>query len=187
MRFFRLGPAKSEQGATLVEFAFTLPILAVIFYGIYDFGSALTLKQKLEAVVYETARAAASQSTDDLSSATVATAGSVSDLRDMAARSLQDAGVNDCGLMGSVPTSSNPATAVWVYSVSGGGCPAPLILTIRRQSILTVGGVSNVYSRVNMQYPFRYHAASLLKLVNPASTFSNNTNILVNTTMKNLL
>jgi hypothetical protein len=88
---------QAEGGATLAEFAFTLPILALILYGIFDFGSALVLKQKLEHVVYEATRTAASQSTDDLSNVAVGTSGSVADLRDTVAQNLQNAGVNDCG------------------------------------------------------------------------------------------
>ena len=34
---------RRENGATLAEFAVTLPFLAVILYAIFDFGSALTL------------------------------------------------------------------------------------------------------------------------------------------------
>jgi Flp pilus assembly protein TadG len=176
-----------ENGATLAEFAVTLPFLAVILYAIFDFGSALTLKQKLEQVVYETARLASSQSTNDFSSATVATNGSVADLRDTVARNLQVAGINDCGLLGAGPTSANAATAVWVYNVSGGGCPAPLILTIRRQAVITVGGVTVFYSRVTLQYPFQYHLRSILQVFSPGSTFPNSTNIIVNTSMKNLI
>jgi Flp pilus assembly protein TadG len=177
----------AEGGATLAEFAFTLPILVLILYGIFDFGSALVLKQKLEHVTYEASRAAASQSTDDLSNPAVATAGSVADLRDTVAQNLQNAGVNDCGLLGAAPSSSNAVTATWVYNVSGGGCPAALVLTIRRQSVASVGGVSVVYSRVTLQYPYQYHVVGILKVVAPGSTFPTSANLLVNSTMKNLI
>jgi Flp pilus assembly protein TadG len=177
----------AEGGATLAEFAFTLPILVLILYGIFDFGSALVLKQKLEHVTYEASRAAASQSTDDLSNTVVGTAGSIADLRDTVAQNLQNAGVNDCGLLGAAPSSSNAVTAIWVYNVSGGGCPAALILTIRRQSVTTVGGVSVVYSRVTLQYPFQYRSAGILKVVSPGSSFPTSANLLVNSSMKNLM
>jgi Flp pilus assembly protein TadG len=177
----------ADGGATLAEFAFTLPILVLILYGIFDFGSALVLKQKLEHVTYEASRVAASQSTDDLSSPLVTTAGSVADLRDVVAQNLQNAGVNDCGLLGAAPSSSNAVTSTWVYNVSGGGCPAALVLTIRRQNITTVGGVSVVYSRVTLQYPYQFHVVGILKVVAPGSTFPTSANLLVNSTMKNLI
>jgi Flp pilus assembly protein TadG len=177
----------SEQGATLAEFAFTLPFLAVILYAIFDFGSAFTLKQKLEAVVYEGARAAASQSTGDLSNAAVDTTGSVADIRDTVARNLQAAGVNDCGLLGAGSSSANAATSTWVYTVSGGGCPAPLILTIQRQSIVTVGGMWVFFSRVSLTYPFQFRLAGVLQIFSPGGSFPSSTNIAVNASMKNLL
>jgi Flp pilus assembly protein TadG len=176
----------SEAGATLAEFAFTLPILVLILYGIFDFGSALVLKQKLEHVAYEAARTAASQSTDDLSNGVVGTSGSVADLRDTVAQNLQNAGVDDCGLLGAAPTSSNVVTSTFIYNVSGGACPAALILTIRRQQVTTVGGVSVVFSRITLQYPFQYHVAGILKVVAPGSSFPTSANLVVNSTMKNL-
>ncbi len=179
--------ATCDDGATLAEFAFTLPLLAVILYAIFDFGGALTLKQKLEHVVYEGARTAASQSTDDLSSATVGTTGSIADLRDTVAQNLKSAGVNDCGLLGAAPTTANAATSLWIYNVSGAGCPASLILTIRRQSIITVGGVSVFFSRVTLQYPYQYHLAGILSVFSPGSSFPTTANLIVNASMKNLI
>jgi Flp pilus assembly protein TadG len=179
--------AASDRGATLAEFAFTLPLLAGILYAIFDFGGALTLKQKLEHVVYEAARTAASQSTDDLSNPAVGTVGSIADLRDTVAQNLKSAGVNDCGLLGAAPTTANASTSLWAYNVSGGGCPAPLVLTIRRQSIITVGGVVVFYSRVTLQYPYQYHLAGVLSILSPGSTFPTSANLVVNAGMKNLL
>jgi len=175
-----------DGGATLMEFAFTLPILVVVLYGIFDFGSALNLKQKLEHAVYEAARTASSQSTADLSNATVGTTGSVADLRDLVARNLTDAGVSDCGLTGAATAGgTNPTTSTWVYNVSGGGCPASLVLTIRRQNVVSVGGVDVFYSRVTLQYPFDYHLSAVLHLVGGA--FPAMTNIVVDSSMKNLI
>ena len=182
---------KFQGGATLAEFAFTLPILVLILYGIFDFGSALVLKQKLEHVVYEAARAAASQSTDDLSNAAAGASGSVADLRDAVAQNLRSAGVNDCGLLGAAPSAIPPPASTWTYSVSGGGCPAPLVLTIRREDVLVVGvgagAVSLFVSRVTLQYPFQYRSTGILQAVAGSSTFPTSVNLVINASMKNLL
>ena len=177
-----------EGGATLAEFAVTLPLLAAIAYAVFDFGGALVLKQKLEQAVYETARLAASQSTDDFTSATVDTAGSIAALRDSVARNLRAAGVNDCGLLGTASTAPSPTTAVWVYTVSGGGCPAPMVLTIRRQNAITVLGSGTMfYSRVTLQYPYAYHLGAILSVLTPGGTFPASANLVVNASMKNLI
>ncbi len=177
----------AEGGATLAEFAFTLPILVLILYAIFDFGSALVLKQKLEHVVYEAARTAASQSTDDLSNTLVGSSGSVADLRDTVAQNLQNAGVNDCGLLGAAPLAGPSPPSTWTYRVSGGGCPAPLVLTIRREDVLPVGTVSVFMSRVTLQYPFQYRSTGVLQAVAGSSTFPTSANLVVDASMKNLI
>ena len=178
---------RDEGGATLIEFAFTLPIVVAILYGIFDFGTALTLKEKLEHVVYEGARTAASQSPDDFSNVNVATAGSVSDLRDSVARNLRDAGVNDCGLMGAATSSADATAAVWVYTVSGNGCPGTAVLTIHRQDVVVVGVVDVFTSSVTLQYPFQYHLAGILRILTPTGGFPAATNLVVSANMKNLM
>jgi Flp pilus assembly protein TadG len=180
----------TEQGATLVEFAFTLPFLVAILYAIFDFGGALTLKQKLEASAYESARAGANQSTRDLSSATVGSNGSVADIRDVVARNLQSAGINDCGLLGSAPTGGVPASFQWIYSVSGNGCPSPLVLTIERQQVLPVtsGGVTVqvIYTHVHLEYPFQWRLGSVIRVLVPGGIFPASTTITVDAHMQNL-
>ena len=177
-----------ETGATLAEFAFSLPFLVVILYAIFDFGGALTLKQKLGASVYEAARTAAGQSTGDLSSSTVATDGSIADIRDTVARHLQAAGVDDCGLL-SAPGAAN-ANSQWVYNVSGGACPAPLILTINRQQVMQVasGGVTTklIYTQVRLEYPFQWRLSKVIQLLVPSGTFPSSATIAVEASMQNL-
>ncbi len=177
-----------ETGATLAEFAFSLPFLVVILYAIFDFGGALTLKQKLGASVYEAARTAAGQSTGDLSSSTVATDGSIADIRDTVARHLQAAGVDDCGLL-SAPGAAN-ANSQWVYNVGGGACPAPLILTINRQQVMQVasGGVTTklIYTQVRLEYPFQWQLSKVIQLLVPSGTFPSSATIAVEASMQNL-
>ncbi len=177
-----------ETGATLAEFAFSLPFLVVILYAVFDFGGALTLKQKLGASVYEGARTAASQSTADLSSSTVATDGSIADIRDTVARHLQAAGVDDCGLLGSMGTPN--ANFQWVYNVNSGACPAPLILTINRQQVIQVnsGGITThlIYTQVRLEYPFQWRLSKVIQLLVPSGTFPTSATIAVEASMQNL-
>src|ERR1700704_3409668 len=57
---------RDTEGAQLVEFAFTLPLLIVVAVGIFDFGSAFTLKEKLVGVAQMGARVGANQPSTDL-------------------------------------------------------------------------------------------------------------------------
>src|ERR1700736_1084428 len=63
-----------EDGASqIVEFAVSLPLLAVFVVGIFDFSGAFTLKQKLTNAAREGARAAAAGPANDLTNATTPT------------------------------------------------------------------------------------------------------------------
>ncbi len=180
--------ASREDGATLAEFAFSLPLLIVILYAIFDFGGALTQKQKLGAAVYECARTAASQSTSDLSNSSVGTSGSIANLRDALARNLQAAGINDCGLLGGGTLTATPATFQWVYSAST-GCPAPLILTIERQKVLAPSGavtVNIVYTHVHLDYPYQWRLSRVIQFLVPGGTFPSSSIIAVDANMQNL-
>ncbi len=165
MRRFSLGRMAEESGATLVEFAVTLPLLVVVLYAVFDFGSVYSLKQKLGSAVYECARAGASQSPGNLGDAGVDTTGSVGDLRALVANSLKGAGINDCGLLAASATSSPPPFATWVYNVAGPGCPGSLKLTIERQNVVTAGAVKVVYTHVHLEYPFQWRLGKVLQLV----------------------
>ena len=53
-------------GTQIVEFAVVLPLLMVVTVGIYDFGSAFTVKEKLVTIAQTGARVGASQPGNDL-------------------------------------------------------------------------------------------------------------------------
>ena len=188
-----LAIAANERGATLAEFAFTLPLMVALLYAIFDFGGALTLKQKLGSAVYESARAGASQGTSDLSNASVGTnaSGSVANLRDTVANSLLSARVSDCGLLGGGTLTPTPSAFRWVYTANT-GCPGTLKLTIERQNVVsaTVGGggatVQVTYTHVLLEYPFQWRLAKVIQLLSPGGTFPGSTTIKVSASMPNL-
>ncbi len=93
-RVGRLAGAESE-GSQIVEFAVALPLLLVLVVGIFDFGNAYNLKQRITNVAREASRMGSSQPTNDLSNPSPA---SVIAIRDMVATSLQSSRVNNCGL-----------------------------------------------------------------------------------------
>src|SRR5882762_2587789 len=176
MRRWRFSERAAEGGATLAEFAFTLPLLVGLLYAVFDFGGALSLKQKLGSAVYECARAGASQSTGGLSNANVGTnvSGSVANLRDTVANSLLSAGVSDCGLLGGGVLVPTPAAFRWVYSANT-GCPGTLKLTIERQNVVPAASlgvtVQVIYTHVVLEYPFQWRLAKVIQLVSPGGTF----------------
>ena len=73
-----------------------LPLLVVFVVGIFDFGGAFDLKQKLNNIAREGARFASSLPTTDLDA--IGTPPSITAIRDLVVSHLQAARLNDCGL-----------------------------------------------------------------------------------------
>src|SRR5437016_12355266 len=60
---------REVQGAALLEFAISLPLLVVFVVGIYDFSGAFNQKQKIEQAAQEGAIIAGAQPTSDIAAA----------------------------------------------------------------------------------------------------------------------
>jgi Flp pilus assembly protein TadG len=134
--------------------------------GIFDFGSAFDTKQKLSNAAQEGARTGSLLPLNDSSSSAPE---SVRAIRDVVARYLQGAGLNDCGLQGApMPTGVN---MTWEYDVSGGGCLGTLKLKIERPYPVaaTVGGFATklLNTRVTLTYPYRWKFNSVIQLLVP--------------------
>ena len=174
------------SGSQLLEFAVALPLLVVFVVGIFDFGGAFNLKQMLNNIAREGARFASNLPTSDLD--TVGTPPSVTAIRDLVAAHLQTARLNDCGLAGQAG-ANGPATT-WTYSAAGGGCPAPLVLTVERNySFTTVVGANtfNVIStRVSIKYPYSWHFNRVIQLLVPGATYLGVTQINTDATVPNM-
>ncbi len=61
---------REVQGAALLEFAITLPLLVVFVVGIFDFSGAFNQKQKIEQAAQEGAIIAGAQQMSDIASTT---------------------------------------------------------------------------------------------------------------------
>jgi Flp pilus assembly protein TadG len=115
-----------DNGATLVEFAVSLPLLVVFVVGIFDFSNAFTLKQKLTNVARDAARAAAADPANDLQSSSPL---SVKDAFQVVDSYLLANKINDCG----ITLSTSPSGLTWTSTASGSGCPSGgLTLVINR-------------------------------------------------------
>src|SRR5881227_1133406 len=105
-----------SQAAQIMEFEVVLPLLAVLVVGIFDFGQAFSIRQKLTFAARDAARFGSSQPTNDLTQATPI---SVSAIRDLADADLVAAGLNDCGL---TPITAAQASGTVAWTASG-NCP----------------------------------------------------------------
>jgi Flp pilus assembly protein TadG len=206
MRLLHLSPRRvtklwrsslDDRAAQIVEFALSMPLLVVFVVGIFDFGGALTLKQKLTNAAREGARVAAADPANDLGNAGVPV--SVADAFYMVDDYLQSEKINDCGI-------ALPAAAggfVWSSNAAGGGCPAPGIkFTINRGYYSPQTGVARAPSTctppqppggqteligtcVTIQYAYKWRFNSVITLLVPSATYASVTSITTTATALN--
>jgi Flp pilus assembly protein TadG len=122
----RLGQAvtrrlRSDEATQIVEFAISLPLLVLFVIGIFDFSSAITLRQKLANAAREGARVAAADPANDLSGSSSGVPVSVSDAFQAVDTYLLSENINDCKLGSQKPIAGGPL--VWSSNAQGNGCP----------------------------------------------------------------
>jgi Flp pilus assembly protein TadG len=109
-----------NSASQLAEFAVSLPLLVVFVVGIFDFGGAFTLKQKLANAAREGARAAAAAPASDVGKSSAAPV-SVSDAFQVVDNYLLAENLDDCGLKGS--TGLEAPSLTWTYQATISGPP----------------------------------------------------------------
>jgi len=165
----------SAEGAALVEFAVSLPLLIVLVVGIYDFGAAFNMKQELNNAMREGARFGAAQPTNDLSYSGTTVPPSVDAIRYVVDSYLLQAKINDCGLSTASLPSRGGGPLRWIYNASS-GCPGVgLQLTIQRDlpQPETLPGVTTqvnlLSTQVSISYPYQWHFNNVLQLLIPGA------------------
>jgi Flp pilus assembly protein TadG len=151
------------RASQIVELALSLPLLVLFVIGIFDFSSAITLKQKLTNAAREGARVAASDPAADLGSPSGAFPVSVADAFYVVDRYLLSEKINDCGLISSGLSPNGILT--WTATAAGPGCTGTgLVLTIQRGNITpsTSGPTLDIISTVvTIQYPYTWQFSSI--------------------------
>jgi Flp pilus assembly protein TadG len=167
--------ALGREGSQLVELAIVLPLLAAMIVGIFDFGEAYNLKQKLNNTAREAARFAAGQnSAQNLTTSDVAAIGQVVNSY------LQAAGLTQCSF-------GAPAKAgtVFTFTATGTGC-GTASLVINRNFIITVGAGLSSGTKVTLVYPFTWRVGNVMKLLLPSSTLTLPTTLSTDAIMQNI-
>src|SRR5438270_6928060 len=167
-----------DEGAQIVELAVSLPLLLVLLMGIYDFGQAFNLKQRLTSAAREGARLASVQSTADLSNAAP---NSLLAIRDVVDAFLNTPGanrVNDCGL---ATTSPSQVGTTWTWTFTANCGPGrDFTLTVNRSHTFTVPGNSGSGNQpitveatlVSLAYPYQWQFSRLTQFIAPGQTLT---------------
>jgi Flp pilus assembly protein TadG len=182
------GLGTDARASQIVEFAVTLPLLLVMAVGIFDFGSAFNMKQKLTNAAREAARLGASSATNDLTDPAPT---SVLAIRDLVVNYLDTARINDCGLGAAAATAAGAATPwKWTFTATcpGGGS---FVLSVDRgyvfTSSVTAGGnpVKILSTNVSIAYPYNWQFNRVIGLLVSGASYPATTQIQVNSTLEN--
>jgi Flp pilus assembly protein TadG len=166
-----------NEGAEILEFAISLPLLLVVAVGVFDFGSAFTVKQKVGNVALQGARFASNQPTNDLSLAGACGApASVCSVRDVVDSNLVASRLNDCGLGTVNGAASGPLS--WTFTANT-GCGGTLTLKIERGYIYTATLPAPPFqanytiegSRVTVSYPYQWQFNRVVPLIAPGANY----------------
>lgn len=181
---------RATEAAQIVELAVTLPLMVAIFVGIYDFGQAFNMKQKLSSATREGARFAANQSTIDLtdSSGACSAPKSICAVRDVVDAYLVANNINDCGLS-SASGSLTAGTWTWTFTASGCGANTFTLIINRGFTFVNPNGGNPITveaTQVTLNYPYQWHFNRVVQFLVPGATFGAVTQIPTTAVMQNL-
>jgi TadE-like protein len=185
----------ATEASEIIEFAVSLPLLLVLVVGIYDFGSAFTVKEKIGNAAREGARFASNLPSNDLSATgTCGAPPSICSVRDLVDANLKIASkLNDCGLSSATP-SAGASPLSWVFTTaSASGCPAALTLTIERGVVLPPIALATSAvpytieaSRITLQYPYAWTFNRVITLIASGTNYPGTSQLTEVAVMQNL-
>ena len=183
---------RGNEGAEILEFAISLPLLIVVAVGVFDFGSAFTVKQKVGNIAQQGARVASNQPTADLSlNGACSAPASICSVRDVVESNLVASKLNDCGLGAAAGAPSGSLS--WTFTANA-GCGGTLTLKIERGYVYTAtlpnppfqANYSIEGTRVTLSYPYRWQFNRVAPLIAPGATYPATTQINSVAIMQNL-
>lgn len=177
---------RGTQGAQLLEFALGVPFLVVLLIGIFDFGGAFYLKQKLTNAARDGARIAISQSGADLTATSCSVTGvsspcTVQAVRDAVVNYLGNAGL-DTSMVATNPTKTGAMQ--WTYSSTANG--NPMLVIDRSFPVFRTDGSLIVSTRVRVSYPYNWIFDQVARLLSPSANFSGSFMLSTEVVMENL-
>jgi Flp pilus assembly protein TadG len=165
-----VGLLRDVQGAALLEFAISLPLLVVFVVGIYDFSGAFNQKQKIEQAAQEGAIIAGAQPTSDIASPTAPA--SLLPVVSAVYNSLVGSGVLPTGTCAPPGAASGPTGVAWTY-------------TINRGTVVTSGSPAVVGTSVQVTYPYHWRFNSVIQLLIPGAGYAATTQVTESATVHN--
>lgn len=160
------------EGAQLVEFALSFPLLLVMVIGVIDFGAAYNLKQKLNNAAREGVRFAINESCADCSRTAPA---STQAIENTIVNYLTNANIDVCGLTGTTAPSVGPgAYASWTFTSSNcAGTSTPFTIEVDRSiAFANSAGVLVCSSKILLTHPYPWTFGRIIGFLVPGATFT---------------
>jgi|ERR1700677_4565736 hypothetical protein len=192
----------AEQGAALLEFAITLPLLVVFVVGIYDFSGAFNQKQKIEQAAQEGAILVGAQPLSDLVAGSTTTPSNPASLQPVVTaifNSLAGSGAlpyanqGTCTMPPPAPTQPSGGLS-WTYTILGCSSSSgsdQLLITINRGWTSGPGSVVaplvSVGSIVTVTYPYHWRFNSVIQSLMPGANYAAITQLSESSTVQNQL
>jgi Flp pilus assembly protein TadG len=166
---------QDEQGAALLEFAITLPLLVVFVVGIYDFSGAFNQKQKIAQAAQEGAIIAGAQPMSDIDPLNPNAGGpdSLQPVVTTVLNSLMGSKVIQTGACTAPGTATHSGSSLtWTFTIancSGANPGDNLVVTINRGvvSATATPTASVVGTTVTVVYPYHWRFGSVIQLLFP--------------------
>jgi Flp pilus assembly protein TadG len=181
---------RDEQGAALLEFAITLPLLVVFVVGIYDFSGAFNQKQKIAQAAQEGAIIAGAQPMSDIEPLNPNVAGpdSLQPVVTTVFNSLTGSKVLQAASCSPPAASHSGVTLTWTFTVSGCSAANPgdnLVITVNRGTVSTSATPAVVGTTVTVVYPYHWRFNSVIQLLVPGATYAATTTVTESATVQN--
>jgi Flp pilus assembly protein TadG len=163
---------RDAQGAALLEFAISLPLLVVFVVGIYDFSGAFNEKQKIEQAAQEGVILAGAQPMSDIDHSN----GNPGSLQQVVAAVFKSLDGNHVVAQGGTCTPAAATVTMtgyleWTYTIHG--CPDDLTVRINRGWVpQPVTSPSSVGTLMTVIYPYHWRFNSVIQLLIPGATYS---------------
>jgi hypothetical protein len=184
---------RGDEGAEILEFALSLPLLLVVSVGVFDFGSAFAVKQKVGSIALQGARVASNQpATDLLLIGACGAPASVCSVRDVVEADLVASKLPDCGLSTAAATVSGNLS--WTFTTNT-GCGGNLTLKVERGYVYTATLPSPPFqagnylvegTKLTLSYPYRWQFNRVVPFIAPGANYPTTSMISAIAIMQNL-
>jgi Flp pilus assembly protein TadG len=176
------------QGAALLEFAVSLPLLVVFVVGIYDFSGAFNQKQKIEQAAQQGAIVAGAQPMSGLLASSNGNPPSLQAVATAIYNSLVGSGVLPTGTCSPPGTASGPVGLTWTYTISACNTAHPgdnLVITINRGWVPGSGSPMTIGTVVTVQYTYYWQFNSVIQSLIPGASYAATTLLTESATVHN--